>query len=199
MKISGFESIVSIDKFEYLNRMDRHAFCSFSACIKADVVDNALGMIDSDIDFDDDNFRFTGHVIDVSVSKDISGTYIDVKTIGKTYLYDQDKYSRIFQQGDKSVSDILSHMKSMSDTEIQEGEDSVVENIIFQNNETEWNFIKRLINRYGLHIFPREKVYIGKHGSDQAEVTEETLIDYKINANSKGAHIVFIRKREILF
>ena len=190
MKISGFEKIVSIDNFEYLNRMDSHVLCSFSACIKADDVDSALGMVDSDIDFEDDNFKFTGHVTDVSVSNDISGVYIDVKTIGKTYLFDQDKYSRVFQQGDKTVSDILSHMKSMSDAEFQGKEDPVVESIIFQNNETEWIFINRLIKRWGFHIFSKEKVCIEKYGSDQVEVDEEKFVDYKISANSKGAHIV---------
>ena len=33
-----------------------------------------------DIDFEDDSFKFTGHVIDVSVSRDISGVFVEVKT-----------------------------------------------------------------------------------------------------------------------
>ncbi len=189
MKISGFEKIVSIESFEYLNLMDSHVSCSFSACIKEDDVNSAFGMVDSDIDFEDDNFKFTGHVTDVSVSNDISGVYIDVKTIGKTYLYDQDRYSRVFQQGDKTVSGILSHMKGMSDTDFQGKEDPVVESIVFQNNETEWEFVKRLVNRFGFHIFSQEKICIGKYGNDQAEVNEEKLIDYKIKVNTKGTHI----------
>lgn len=190
MKISGFENIISIERFEYQNCMDSHVLCSFSACIKADDVDSALGMVDSDIDFEDDNFKFTGHVTDVAVSNDISGAYIEVKTIGKTYLCDQDRYSRVFQQGDKTISDILSHMKSMSDIEFQGKNAPVIENIIFQNDDTEWVFIRRLVNRLGFHIFSQDKAFIGEYGSNQVEIEEEKLIDYRINVGSKASYMI---------
>lgn len=190
MKISGFEKVISIEKFEYLNCVDSHILCSFSACIKEDDVESALGMVDRDIDFEDDRFKFTGHVTDVAVSNDISGVYIEVKTIGKTYLYDHDRYSRVFQQGDKTISDILSNMKSMSDIEFQGKKDPTIESIIFQNNETEWNFIKCLVNRFGFHIFSQDKVFIGDYGSNQTEIDEKNLIDYRINVSSQLSYMV---------
>lgn len=189
MKISGFEKVISIEKFEYLNCVDSHVLCSFSAWIKEDDIESALGMVDSDIDFEDDSFKFTGHVTDVAVSNDISGAYIEVKTIGKTHSCDHDRYTRIFQQGDKTISDILSNMKSMSDIEFQGKEDPVIESIIFQDNETEWVFIKRLVNRFGLHIFSQEKAFIGNYGSGQTEIEEEKLIDYRINVSSQASYM----------
>ena len=190
MKISGFEKIISIDRFEYLSCIDRHEVCCFSVCIKEDDIDAALGTLDSDINFENaDDFKFTGHVTDVSVSNDISGLCIEVKTIGKTYLCDNEKFSRVFQQGDKTISDILSNMKSMSDVEYQYKEDPVIESIILQNNESEWNFIIHLINRYGLHLFAQEKPFIGKYGNSQTDITEENLIDYTITKRNKNSFI----------
>lgn len=185
MNISGFEKIICIDKFEYQNNIDKHESCSFAAFMKEQDMECAMSMVDKDIEFSDDSFKFIGHVTDVEVSNDISGLYIEVKTIGKTYLYDQDRYSRVFQQSDKNISDILSHMKSMSDIEVQVKDEPVIENIIFQNNETEWKFIRKLVNRFGLHIFGQEKPFIGKYGSTQIEIQEDQLIDYKINASHK--------------
>ncbi len=179
MKISGFENVISIDKFKFINCMDDHVRCSFSACIKEDALDSVLATVDSDIDFENDDFKFTGHVTAVAVSNDISGVFIEVEAIGKSYLCDKDKYRRVFQQGDKTISDILSQMKSMSDVEFQSNDDPTVQSIIFQNDETEWEFIKRLVNRFGLHIFNTDKSYIGKFRDNQCVLEKEKLIDYR--------------------
>ncbi len=189
MKISGFDYIISIESFEYLNCVDNHELCSFSAWMKEEDLDKALANSDCDIDFEDDCFKFTGHVTDVSVSRDVSGIFIEVKTIGKTYRSDQEHFSRIFQQEDKTISDILSRMKSMSDIEFQYKDDPTIKDIIFQNDETEWAFIKRLINRFGLHLFSSESPYIGKYGIDKSEINNDQLIDYRFTDNSNSSYL----------
>lgn len=189
MIISGFETMICIESFEYLSRIDAHEVCSFTAWMREDDVDNVLGKVDSDIDFEDDSFKFTGHVTDVAVSRDISGALIEVKTIGKTYSCDQERYSRVFQQSDKTISGILSHMKSMSDIDYQESEDPAVEAVLFQNDETEWDFIVKIINRFGFHVFLGEKAFIGKCGKGQSEVREDQLIYYKKIVSSQGAEL----------
>lgn len=180
MTISGFENIICIEKFEYMSCIDRHDVCSFSACVKSEDVEAMLAKLDTDVDYEDNDFKFTGHITNISVSNDISGMYIEVESIGKTYLYDQDRYSRVFQQGDKAISDILSNMKSMSDVAFQNAEDPTIESIIFQDGMTEWDFMVQLVNRYGMHIFPHEKAFIARYGSNQMEVKDEQLIDYRI-------------------
>lgn len=184
MVISGFEKIISIDKFEYLSSIDRHAVCSFSASIRAEGAEAALKMAGRDIRFEDDSFKFTGQVDEVAVYNDISGVFIDVKAVGKTSLCDKDKHRRVFQQGDKTVSDVLSYLRSMSDIVFRCSEDPKIESILYQNDETDWKFFVRLINRFGIHIFPQEKTFIGKYGPNQTELKKESLIDYKIIAGS---------------
>lgn len=187
MKISGFEKIISLESFEYLSCTDAHEVCSFTAWVREDDMNDALGKLNSDIDFENDSFKFTGHVTDIAVSRDISGAFIEVKTIGKTYKCAQERYSRVFQQSDKTISDILSHMKSMSDIEYQESDDPVIEKVIFQNDESEWSFIINLINSYGFHVYSGEKVFIGKCGKEQSEISEDQLISYKMIVCPQGA------------
>lgn len=189
MKISGFDNIISIESFEYLNRIDNHELCYFSAWMKEDDLDKALANSDCDIDFEDDSFRFAGHVMDVSVSRDISGIFVEVRTIGKTYKSDQNCFSRVFQQEDKTISDILSHMKSMSDIEFQDKDNPTIGDVIFQNNETEWAFILRLINRYGFHLFSSEVPFIGRYGKEKIEIDNEQLIDYRFTKNSQSSNL----------
>ena len=199
MKISGFDKIIiGVERFEYLSCVNRHETCFFSAWIKKEDADAARGMAGKDVTFEDEEnrFKFTGHVTDVATSCYVSGVRIDVNSVGKSYLYDQDKVSRVFQNGEKKLSDILSELESMSDVDYPnkskgDKENPKIKSILFQDNETDWSFIVRLANRYGLRLFPQEKTFIGRYdGKGQIELKEEDLIDFKLTTGDKSSSIV---------
>ena len=194
MKISGFDKIIiSVERFEYQSCVDRHETCFFSAWIKKEDADAARGMAGKDVDFEDEenHFKFTGHVTDVATSKDISGVRIEVNSVGKSYLYDQDKVSRVFQNGEKKLSDILSELKSMSDVDYQCKEDPVIKSVLFQDNETDWSFFVRLVNRFGYRLFPQEKTFVASYDDQgKTDLKEEDLIDFKLTTGEKSSSMV---------
>ena len=187
MKISGFENVICVEQFEYCANVDEHEYCDFSCSVKEENIDFLVGLVDSDIMFEDDDFKFCGHVTEISFSKDICGCRVEVKTIGKTYLYDQIKCRRIFQNEEKIFSDILSHMESMSDVKVEE--DPNILEVVFQDEETDWEFISRMCQVTGLHLFTGNNVYIGRYGKNTNEIQEEDCIDYWYSTSIKGKYL----------
>lgn len=189
MKISGFENIISINKFEYCAAVDTHEYCVFSCFVKDRDIDTFVGLIDGDISFEDDGFDFSAHVTDISYSKDVSGCLVEVKSIGQTYLFDKDKKNRIFQNEAKTLSDILSFLESMSGVSVSGDSDIAYADIIYQDNETDWEFTRRLCNSDGIHIFPGKKTFLGKTGNNTKEIDEADCIDYKLTVSSVCGHL----------
>ena len=199
MKISGFENIISIEKFEYNANIDAHEYCDFSCYVKEENIDSLVTLVDSDILFEDDDFKFRGHIIEISYSKDISGCSIEVKSIGSTYLFDLDKKNRIFQNEEKTLSDILSFMESMSEVKVEGDFDPVFVDVIYQDNETDWKFMCRLCKSIGVHIFVGNNVFIGKYGTNTSKkIEEKDCIDYKLSATLLGTCVYCQLKNTLL-
>lgn len=185
MKISGFENVISIEKFEYCNKVDEHEMCRFVCSVREKDVDSLLDLCDSDCHIEDDIFKFEGHITDISLSKDISGNRLEVNIVGKTYLYDEEKHNRIFQNPEKTISDILSSSGSMSDIKHRGKQDKVISEIIVQDNASDWEFIKYLANIVGEKVFSGADIFIAEEGSDSVELTEEDCIDFNFSIGRK--------------
>lgn len=185
MKISGFENVISIEQFEYCNKVSEHEMCRFICYAREKDVDSLLKLCDSDCKIEDDLFSFEGHITDVSLSKDISGNRLEVSVIGKTYLLDEEPHSRIFQNPEKTLSDILSCVGSMSDIKHMGQQDKVIEGIVIQDNISDWNFLKNLAHILGEKIFCGDSIFISTNGTENIELTEEECIDYKLNVGRK--------------
>lgn len=190
MKASGFENVISIEKFEYYATVDAHEHCDFSCYVKEENIDYLVSLVDREVLFDNDDFKFSGHITAVSYSKDISGCFVEVKSIGNTYIFNQDKKKRVFQNEEKTLSDILSFMESMSDVKIEGDYDPVLKDMIYQNNETDWEFMCRVCKSIGAHIFTGKNVFIGKYSSGNSkEITEKECIDYEYTSSIEGAFL----------
>ena len=95
MKVSGFENIISIEQFEYVCNVNEHEKCCFNCYAKEQDAEALLDLVDSDCTYEDEEFFFLGHISEVVISKDISGSRVDVVSVGKTYIYDVDSHYRV--------------------------------------------------------------------------------------------------------
>ncbi len=179
MRISGFENVISIEEFEYCSEVNEHEQCRFVCYAREKNVDSLLKLNDSDCTYEDERFSFNGHIREVTVSRDISGNRIEVISVGKTYMYDEDIHFRIFQNAEKTLSDILSKLGSMSDVKHEGEKDRVIEGIVIQNGITDWDFAKSLSRMLCENIFPGENTFIARSGKEQVELAEDECIDYK--------------------
>ena len=189
MKISGFENVISINEFEYCGKKDEHEVCHFVCNVRDSDVDALINLNDSDCKVEDDFFSFEGHITEVSLSKDISGNRIEVSLIGKSYLYDEETHNRIFQNPQKTISDILSSSGSMSDIKYAGRQEKIINDIIIQDNSTDWEFIKHLAHVIGENVFCGDGILIAAEGNDKVELSEEECIDFKYCIGRKGSHL----------
>ena len=189
MKISGFENVISIEQFEYCNRVDEHERCHFVCYAREKDIDSFIKLCDSDCKIEDDLFTFEGCITDISLSGDISGNRLEVNVIGKTYLYDEEVHSRIFQNPEKTISDILSSTGSMSDIKHMGQKNQVIEGIIIQDNISDWSFLKYLAHILGERLFSGDSVFISANGTENIELTEEECIDYRFRVGRKESHL----------
>ena len=134
-------------------------------------------------------FAFEGHITDISLSKNISENRLEVSVIGKTYLFDEEVHSRIFQNPEKTLSDILSCIGSMSDIKHTGQQDKVIEGIIIQDNISDWSFLKNLAHILGERLFSADSVFISANGTETIELTEEECIDFRFSVGRKESHL----------
>lgn len=189
MKISGFDNMICLEKFEYCSKVDEHEMCQFVCYVREKDIDSFLNLNDSDCTVEDDEFSFAGHIKEIALSKDISGNCLEVTLIGKSYLYDEDVHNRIFQDPEKTISDILSKSGSMSDVNYAGKQDKPINEVIIQKDCTDWVFIKYLANLVGEKVFAGEKIVIAAETSEKISLSEEDCIDYKYCIGGKGARV----------
>ena len=189
MKVSGFENIISIEQFEYVGNVNEHEKCCFTCYAKEQDAEALLDLVDSDCTYEDEEFFFLGHISEVVISKDISGSRVDVVSVGKTYIYDVDSHYRVFQNSEKTLTDVLSKLKSMSDVKCDDKKGKVIEGILVQENITDWRFVVYLVESVGEYIFPCEKTFIGSCGSNRVELSEEECVDYKYSVGTDGVKL----------
>lgn len=190
MKISGFENIIAIEEFEYINKLNEHERCAFVCYVKEKDIDTLMNLVGSDCEYEHEQFFFLGHIVEVIVSKDISGVRIEVNSIGKTHLYDIDKHYRIFQSSDKTLSDILSKLESMSEVKHKTEQEEPIQEMLIQENLSDWEFAVYLAKTCGEYIFPSDKTFVGSHNSNEFTLEEKDLIDYKYISNINGIELV---------
>lgn len=189
MTISGFENIISIEQFEYCGMINKHEKCMFVCCVKENDVDFFLNLSESDCSFENDDFSFSGHIEEIAVSRDISGITVQVSCIGKTYKFDETVHNRIFQNTEKTLSDILSKIEGMSDVKHESISEKAIKGIILQDNITDWKFIIQMADVHNEYVFTGKNIFIGLSGNDTVELTEDNFIDYKYSLSSNGASL----------
>lgn len=189
MKISGFENIISIETFEYCGTANEHEVCRFVCYTKEKEAKSFQKLVDTDCTFEDEKFNFQGHINQVTVSRDISGVRMEVLATGMTYSYDQECHNRIFQNEEKTFSDILSKLDSMPNIKHESKQEKVIRQIVIQDGKTDWSFVTELALMMGEYIFTGETVYIGHHGTKKLELTEEECVDYRYSITVNGERL----------
>ena len=151
MQIQGFEDVLYVKNFSLKKRSGDHSNCKFVAAIKVDDVGKYIGKVGKQICVMLNNGRrpiFFGRIEEVEVEKTFSRTCIRVSAVSETQLIDEEPVTRIFQNPDKTFSDVLNKSRlKLNNCNLQL--DDTFANfkpkvVILQNQETNFQFIKRL-------------------------------------------------------
>ena len=198
MKISGFENIICIDAFAYHLAVDQHEECNFTVSVSDRETYSCIGQLGNKCTVENDDFKFCGTVTEISVKRYFSSNSLDVKIKGDTIKYDSEKKYRIFQNENKTASDIL-NCTSMSEAVCFLEEDKTIGEIIVQQNETDWDFALRFAHYLNKHIYPGETVRFGDPQKEKQTLEEKNIIDMTLTLREKKSECCCTTRKNLNF
>ena len=195
MKIAGFENFISIDEFYYCLRIDEHEECHFSVSVSEKHLDTYINRLGKECSLENDCFKFSGTVTGLTVTKGIDCCHVEAIVQGRTFSLDQEQRCRIFQDNTKKVSDILSRM-GLKEMHCSAEDDEEIQNVIVQNHETDWQFLKRLAACTKKHLFPGEKIRFGNPLRDKQTIQENDIIEMQVSlCQNRSCAVCRLKKR----
>ena len=159
MKIKGFDDVCYIDEFKLKKERASHSICHFTASVKDETADKYLAMAGKTVTIrlDNDKPIFSGIVQEISIERTYASTFLDVSLISLSSLIDQEDKIRIFQDPDKKYVDMLSAARlALKKCELRLAgrlKTAKYENVVVQNQETDFNFIRRLADYSGTNFW----------------------------------------------
>ena len=105
----------------------------------------------------DGDIIFFGTAVQINLENeaDYSEIIITAKTLSEQT--DRKKRYRTFQDTTKTISQVLEQVLAPYGIKGAVKEDFVIEAMLYQNGETDWEFLKRVANLYGQYIFADSK------------------------------------------
>lgn len=196
MKIAGFENIISIDRFSYNLQVGEHETCRFSVSVTDKNLEGCTRQLGGDCTIENNDFKFTGTITEIAVTKGMYTNHLDVVVLGSTIKFDKKQKCRIFQDSEKRVADIIKNT-DMSNVEYSAINDEAVEEIIVQNHETDWQFVNRMALYLGKYVFPGEHMWIGDPQKDSVLIKEEDITEMKLFLRPKNSECTCRIKKKL--
>ena len=159
MQIKNFAKTQHLVEFNLTKRAGEHSRLNFTASITDDEEASCLACAGKKISVatSDSTPIFLGRVESVEVERTIGAAQVKASCVSLSALTDEKKKSRLFHNPDKKISDVL----SKSRLALEECNLTVAENlaakkypqVILQNQETNFNFIKRLADKFNVRLW----------------------------------------------
>lgn len=162
---------------------------------------------------------FSGIVTNVQMSEQGQMKTVQIKAKSRSWLMDRTKYSRSFQNIKMTykalVKEVLNYYNDEDSEEEQydmicEGADQEIGNLYIQYEETDWEFLKRVLSMAGLVVTPdcrqdKLKLYVGVPELTEADVSYHVLgIDkdmesyYLLKANGRDVRAADFTRYQIV-
>lgn len=189
MEISGFKDIICIDGFFYRLQINTHETCRFSVLLSEENVSNCMAQLGKSCTVEDDVFRFSGTVTSVSVKRGMDWCRVEAVVQGGTLRLDREERCRVFQSAEKNISDILKKM-GVSEISCCNEDGREIQEVLVQEHETDWQFLKRLAAYTGTYLFPGEKAWIGGPLKAVESLENEEILELRVELDHKRGSAV---------
>lgn len=162
MKVTGFGNFAGFfEEFFLKKNFNAHSECKFRISVKdeeaaayLEKVGKSFGVM---LETENPAPVFFGEIKSVTMERMVSRTCVEVYAIGDSAKIDEEKHSRIFQNPEKTFSDVLNisrlKLKKCELSLAPELAKEKYKNIILQNQETDFEFMKRLAKYARLKIW----------------------------------------------
>lgn len=101
----------------------------------------------------DGECMFSGVILDIHAEIEAEYKEIEIGALSHSCKADIKKNSRTFQDPAKTLSFVAKSVLSASGAKLVVQDDTTIPHIIYQQNETDWHFVVRIANQYGIPVF----------------------------------------------
>ena len=199
MKVTGFEKIERFKDFSLIKNRGEHSFCKFS--FMATRFDDYSELVGKSVKIIEDNRNLMfGIVEEVKFVTGNTENIVKVTIISKSSELDKKKMSRIFQKEDQTYKEILDEISRKIGYELNVPislKEAELAHPIIQKNETDYNFIKRLLyEAYSeliiVDVGIDKIINVGYIDDSTYEIKSNEVISMELSLNEKGSEIVFV-------
>lgn len=172
MLISGFDNIGSIYDIELRKGLNVHSVFRFKTRVEKEQVSNYMSQVGKEItvclDFKDlsssdqdlKKLVFCGFVDNINATLGFSSVELEILAKSYSALEDETTYSRIFQNPQKRISDIADSnrlkLRKCNVDFIGSIKDKILNQVVVQNQETNYSFLKRLSHELGVSLWIKD-------------------------------------------
>lgn len=96
---------------------------------------------------------FSGVILDIQADGEAEYKEVTIGALSNSCKADIERNSRTFQDSGKTLSSVAKSVLSACGAKVTVKEDAAIPHIIYQNNETDWQFVNRIANQYGIPVF----------------------------------------------
>lgn len=156
MKISELNEndVVSIDELHIAKRFNTHTVCEMTVTIKQESISSAYQKLNKAVTLTDDKGKviFYGFISNLDMKYGHNGV-LRITALSSSVKTDIKPENRVFRNTEKSLRKIIEKVKSGSGSfEFRMEEDGKIEHPVVQNDETDFQFIKRLASECGMYV-----------------------------------------------
>lgn len=199
MKFSNLPEFLKCRSFGIESKMGKHTVCRASFFIEPEKAEEFLYSAEQrkkiEISSNSGIRVMEGILSDVAVSYGITDVIADVTVMSESLLLCEQGKERIFQNPQKTFSDILKEFEGVETGRCEHLNDTV-EEIIYQHNMDDFSFLLYLADRCGTGLWITEdgKVSFGmlnntKMMNDSEKLYQKSVIEKKITARKSGREI----------
>ncbi|WP_394903634.1 contractile injection system protein, VgrG/Pvc8 family [Clostridium butyricum] len=161
IKISGYE-VQSIKKLEINSLINNHSTLNLTGILDKENIDDIYSTTNNktvEIYYNNGNREtiFWGIVVDIEIDVEDEVYEIKLKAKSMTYLMDIERKSRSFQDITLSMQDVINDVMSDYDNSnfIVKIPEKAIGELIIQYEETDWEFLCRLVSKYNIGLIPK--------------------------------------------
>lgn len=200
IKVKSSLDIESVLDFKLTAKPNEHAYIDMKVSIKSDMAMRINTVLDSlkesDISVEtislekgESNILFSGVIRECRFSNHLGVHICILQAISKSFLMDKSQENRMLQNRNNSIHNMLNIIAQKSKAKIKfHTKDTTLNNIFFQCQETDWEFISRVASHYhqpicvdyksehiGLHYgipYNHEEIYFRDDHYESGFITE---------------------------
>lgn len=122
---------------------------------------------------------FTGICVSTAIENQNGYQQLIIELLDHSVIADINRNTRTFQNPGKTLSDVLDEVFKQYSCCVNLKENPVIPSVVYQQNETDWQFALRMINSFGMHMYSgcRDKRISIAGGSKGGKSFSKSILD----------------------